>query len=57
LNSFSIYNASTGIWSGNLKYLEPGYGYIYQSNRTGNIEFVYPAIQGKSADDVDDNNK
>ena len=57
LNSFSIYNASTGIWSGNLKYLEPGYGYIYQSNRTGNIEFVYPAIQGNSADDVDDNNK
>ena len=57
LNSFSIYNASTGIWSGNLKYLEPGYGYIYQSNRTGNIEFVYPAIQGRSADDVDDNKK
>ena len=41
-NSFSTYNAVTGLWSGSLSSMTPGKGYIYLSKDTQSKTFTYP---------------
>ena len=41
-NSFSTYDAATGLWLGSLTSLVPGKGYIYLSKDTQSKTFTYP---------------
>lgn len=40
-NAFATYYSSLGGWFGNLTYLTPGMGYMYQSNNAEPFEFTY----------------
>lgn len=40
--SYSIYNAATGQWEGNLRVFQPGRGIIYQNNSNVTMTFSYP---------------
>jgi subtilisin family serine protease len=39
---FSVYNAASGEWLGNLTTLKPGEGYAYMNNGTANQTLIYP---------------
>ena len=41
-SGFRIYNASTGKWTGDLKTLTPGRGYMYLNNSDQTNSFYYP---------------
>ena len=43
--SFATYTGTK--WSGSLKNMEPGKGYMYKSNSSGNVTLVYPEATAK----------
>lgn len=45
-HGFSMYYSDFGGWFGSLNQMQPGAGYMYKSNATGDITLTYPTVAG-----------